>query len=193
METLGYDEINSDQTVILFERKQLNSSSPYHFASHHSSYASQFPYHPTINENFLSNLINMTLMNKNKINSDYTSNSSDHNHNNTFNNASCTNSYDTGLFSSGFQIILHIMYITIFIIGVFGNFLVFYVFQSSPRMKTVTNFFIINLAVSDMLMSLFCIPFSFVSLFVLQYWPVGEGLCKLVNYIQVDKFNFKDK
>lgn len=184
METLGYDEINSDKAVIDVERKQqLNSSSPYHFASQHSTYASQFPYHST-NDHFLSNLINMTLMNKDKINSHYTANSSDHN-SSSFNIAGCTDSYDTGLFSSGFQIILHIMYITIFIIGVFGNFLVFYVFQSSPRMKTVTNFFIINLAVSDMLMSLFCIPFSFISLFVLQYWPVGEGLCKMVNYIQV--------
>ncbi|CAO1425313.1 unnamed protein product [Diamesa hyperborea] len=123
-------------------------------------------------------------MNKDKINRHYTPNSSDHNSNNSLNNAGCSDSYDMGLFNSGFQIVLHIMYITIFIIGVFGNFLVFYVFQSSPRMKTVTNFFIINLAVSDMLMSLFCIPFSFISLFVLQYWPVGEGLCKMVNYIQ---------
>lgn len=185
METLGYDHTNSDKSVIDFERKQFNSSSPYHFASQHSSYASQFPYQSTINEHFLSNLINMTLMNKDKINKHYTPNSSDHNSNNSLNNAGCTDSYDMGLFNSGFQIVLHIMYITIFIIGVFGNFLVFYVFQSSPRMKTVTNFFIINLAVSDMLMSLFCIPFSFISLFVLQYWPVGEGLCKMVNYIQV--------
>lgn len=48
----------------------------------------------------------------------------------------------------------------------------------------VTNYFICNLAVGDILMSLFCVPFSFFPTLLLQYWPFGSLLCHLVNYSQ---------
>ncbi|XP_031829059.1 RYamide receptor isoform X3 [Nomia melanderi] len=51
-------------------------------------------------------------------------------------------------------------------------------------MKTVTNLFIVNLAVGDILMALFCVPPSFISIFVLQYWPFGQQLCPTLNYLQ---------
>ncbi|KAF9409027.1 hypothetical protein HW555_011476, partial [Spodoptera exigua] len=51
-------------------------------------------------------------------------------------------------------------------------------------MKTVTNYFIVNLAVGDILMTLFCVPFSFVPMLILRYWPFGFVMCKVVNYTQ---------
>ena len=83
-----------------------------------------------------------------------------------------------------FHICVYIMYGVIFVIALLGNGLVCFVVQSSPRMKTVTNYFIMNLAIGDMLMTLFCVPFSFVPMLILKYWPFGSIMCKMVNYSQ---------
>lgn len=86
--------------------------------------------------------------------------------------------------STYFQTTVYIMYTSIFIFALAGNGVVCYIVYSSPRMKTVTNYFIVNLAVGDILMSLFCVPFSFFPTLLLQYWPFGSLLCHLVNYSQ---------
>lgn len=86
--------------------------------------------------------------------------------------------------SALFETIVYIMYISIFIFALLGNGIVCYIVYSSPRMKTVTNYFIVNLAVGDILLTLFCVPFSFFSILILQYWPYGAVLCHLVNYCQ---------
>lgn len=86
--------------------------------------------------------------------------------------------------SALFETIVYIMYISIFIFALLGNGFITYIVFSSPRMKTVTNYFIVNLAVGDILLTLFCVPFSFFSILILQYWPYGSVLCHLVNYCQ---------
>ncbi|KAK0168048.1 hypothetical protein PV327_001888 [Microctonus hyperodae] len=83
-----------------------------------------------------------------------------------------------------FQATIYFLYCTIFIVALLGNLLVCYVVCNSPRMKTVTNYFIVNLAVGDILMTLFCIPTSFVSTLILQHWPFGPEMCPSVNYSQ---------
>lgn len=88
------------------------------------------------------------------------------------------------LTSTVFQTCVYVMYCTVFVVALLGNGLVCFVVQTSPRMKTVTNYFIVNLAVGDILMTLFCVPFSFVSMLVLRYWPFGGVMCKVVNYSQ---------
>lgn len=103
------------------------------------------------------------------------------------NHTSCDKGYLSerdDLSSTYFQTTVYIMYISIFLVALFGNGIVCYIVQSSPRLHTVTNFFIFNLAVGDILMSLFCVPFSFVSILVLHYWPFGSVMCHLVNYSQ---------
>lgn len=86
--------------------------------------------------------------------------------------------------STVFPIVVYIMYTSIFIFALLGNGIVCYIVCSTPRMRTVTNYFIVNLAVGDILMSLFCVPFSFFPTILLQYWPFGIWLCYLVNYSQ---------
>lgn len=88
------------------------------------------------------------------------------------------------LSSAYFKTLVYVLYIAIFVFAFIGNGIVCYIVQSTPRMRTVTNYFIANLAIGDILMSVFCIPFSFVSIFILSYWPFGATLCHLVNYSQ---------
>lgn len=83
-----------------------------------------------------------------------------------------------------FKMAVYILYIPIFLFAVIGNGSVCYIVRTTARMHTVTNYFIVNLAIGDLLMALFCIPPSFISIFLLGYWPFGVVLCHLVNYSQ---------
>lgn len=79
---------------------------------------------------------------------------------------------------------MYIMYITITVAAIGGNGIVCYIVLAFQRMRTVTNYFIVNLAVGDILMASLCIPFGFVSNLLLQYWPFGEIMCIVVSYAQ---------
>ncbi|XP_053651877.1 RYamide receptor-like isoform X1 [Cherax quadricarinatus] len=83
-----------------------------------------------------------------------------------------------------FNASIYIFYIAILVFAVMGNCIVVYVVCSSAKMRTVTNYFIANLAVGDLWMAIFCVPFSFLSTLILKYWPFGGHLCVAVNYLQ---------
>lgn len=51
------------------------------------------------------------------------------------------------------RLLLLLIYMTIFSVAVTGNFLVVYVVMRNKRMQTVTNIFITNLAISDLLVN----------------------------------------
>ncbi|CAL8306116.1 unnamed protein product [Merluccius merluccius] len=89
--------------------------------------------------------------------------------NNTFNEA-------TPFFGS-WSVATAIIYLTVFIVGLLGNTLVIYVVVRYAKMKTVTNMYILNLAVADELYIL-GIPFLGTQS-VLSYWLYGEFLCKV--------------
>lgn len=55
-------------------------------------------------------------------------------------------------------IVYCIAYLIVFVVGLVGNIFVIMVVYRSPRMRNVTNFFIVNLAVADILVIVFCLP-----------------------------------
>lgn len=59
--------------------------------------------------------------------------------------------------SMGWTIVLICAYVTIFIVGTVGNGMVVCVLVFRPQMKSVTNMFILNLAVADLLVIIFCV------------------------------------
>ncbi|XP_078576723.1 neuropeptide FF receptor 1-like [Branchiostoma floridae x Branchiostoma japonicum] len=69
-------------------------------------------------------------------------------------------------------------YTLIFLFCIIGNTLVCLVVVKSPRMQNVTNYFILNLAVADLLVAVFCMPFTLVDNIVYG-WPFGDVMCKL--------------
>ncbi|XP_035732813.1 orexin receptor type 1-like isoform X2 [Vespa mandarinia] len=71
----------------------------------------------------------------------------------------------------------------IFITGLVGNSLVCLAVCRNHSMKTVTNYFIVNLAVADLLVILICLPSS-VLWDVTETWFLGWGLCKAIPYLQ---------
>ncbi|KAF7285461.1 hypothetical protein GWI33_010633 [Rhynchophorus ferrugineus] len=81
-----------------------------------------------------------------------------------------------------FSSLVYTMYATIFVVALLGNVFVCYIVLQSPRMRTVTNYFIMNLAVGDILIALLCVPFTSVPL-LLQEWLFGKFMCTVVCYV----------
>lgn len=72
-----------------------------------------------------------------------------------------------------------VAYVIVFVVGLIGNSFVIAVVYRSPRMRTVTNFFIVNLAVADVLVIVFCLPATLMSnIFVRKY---QSSSCKSRN------------
>ena len=84
-----------------------------------------------------------------------------------------------------FDAIVYVFYVGILVVAVVGNSLVVSVVVATASMRTVTNFFIVNLAIGDLLTALVCIPSTFMSALILQYWPFDYHMCALVNFLQV--------
>ena len=57
--------------------------------------------------------------------------------------------------------LLSVLYGFISLAALVGNSLVIYVVVVSPRMRTVTNYYIANMALADVIIALFAIPFQF--------------------------------
>nr|XP_037277153.1 cholecystokinin receptor type A-like isoform X4 [Rhipicephalus microplus] len=87
----------------------------------------------------------------------------------------------TGIsFETAFRILL---YAIIFVFAVVGNSLVIITLVQRRRMRTVTNVFLLNLAVSDLLLGVFCMPTTLVGS-VLRNFVLGPVMCKLIPYFQ---------
>lgn len=75
----------------------------------------------------------------------------------------------------------------VFVVGLVGNTLVCVAVYRNHTMRTVTNYFIVNLAFADFLVILFCLPPSVVW-DVTSTWFFGVAMCKVVLYLQVSSF-----
>lgn len=81
--------------------------------------------------------------------------------------------------------IVIILYTVIIVVAIGGNATVCAIVATYRRMRTVTNYFIVSLACSDVLMATLCIPMTFISNVLVHYWPFGSTLCPVVFYSQV--------
>ncbi|XP_043267126.1 orexin receptor type 2-like [Venturia canescens] len=79
--------------------------------------------------------------------------------------------------------VLIAMHSVVFTVGLVGNSLVCIAVYRNHTMRTVTNYFIVNLAVADLLVILFCLP-STVLWDITDTWFLGLKLCKAILYFQ---------
>lgn len=75
----------------------------------------------------------------------------------------------------------------VFIIGLVGNALVCVAVYRNHSMRTVTNYFIVNLAAADFMVIMFCLPPT-VLWDVTETWFFGSAMCKVILYFQVSFF-----
>uniref|UniRef100_A0A8C1BW42 Gastrin/cholecystokinin type B receptor n=1 Tax=Cyprinus carpio carpio TaxID=630221 RepID=A0A8C1BW42_CYPCA len=74
-----------------------------------------------------------------------------------------------------------ILYSLVFLLSVFGNLLIIVVLIVNKRMRTVTNSFLLSLAISDLMMAIFCMPFNLIPS-LLEDFIFGSVMCKTVAY-----------
>ena len=76
-------------------------------------------------------------------------------------------------------------YSLLIVIGAAGNLLVVYAVVRQPAMRTVRNVFIINLAVSDLLLCIVTMPLTMMEV-LSNTWQLGNSpfLCKMVGGLQ---------
>ncbi|KAJ7994217.1 hypothetical protein DPEC_G00263610 [Dallia pectoralis] len=85
---------------------------------------------------------------------------------------------------SSFKLLIIPCYALVLLVGVSGNYLLLYVIWHTRKMHNVTNLFIGNLAFSDLLMCVTCIPFTLAYAFNPRGWVFGPAMCSLVYLIQ---------
>lgn len=94
--------------------------------------------------------------------------------------ATSSGSLSSWFTTSRIQIIL---YITILLLAIIGNALVILTLIQNRRMRTITNVFLLNLAVSDILLGVLCMPITLIGT-LLRDFVFGEISCKLLAYLQ---------
>ena len=87
-----------------------------------------------------------------------------------------------------FKIVLWILYSIIFVLGVGGNAAVCFIMYRRKTLRTVTNLFILNLAVSDLIFSS-SIPLELPLILNDYKWPYASFFCKIYSPVQTTVFS----
>ncbi|XP_074102632.1 RYamide receptor-like isoform X2 [Cotesia typhae] len=75
------------------------------------------------------------------------------------------------------------LYIPTIVVAVTANLIVITVVIKYQHMRSITNYFVVNLSIADLLVTLICMPMS-VSQAISIIWNYGEIMCKLFYYLQ---------
>ena len=94
-------------------------------------------------------------------------------------------------FPSGLTIFFIILYVVTSVVAVLGNILVIYV-VIFKRLRTVTNMYLANLALADITIGMFAIPFQFQAI-ILQKWTLPQFLCKESIVEQIKKLEIRNR
>ncbi|XP_038627715.1 G-protein coupled receptor 54-like [Tachyglossus aculeatus] len=76
-----------------------------------------------------------------------------------------------------------LFYALVMALGLLGNALLLFVLSRRRGTRTATHCYLANLAVTDVVFLLCCVPFT-ATLYPLPGWVFGEFMCKFVNYVQ---------
>ena len=79
-------------------------------------------------------------------------------------------------------IVVPIIFSIIIVIGIFGNGLVIYVVFTTPKLKTSTHMFLVNLAISDLTFLSICVPFQAYK-YAASDWYFGDVWCMIIQYL----------
>ncbi|XP_071170947.1 trissin receptor-like isoform X2 [Mytilus edulis] len=94
-----------------------------------------------------------------------------------------SSSVPTSFFDDMFTKVVFICaYSTVFALCVFGNIMVLFAIVKSARLRSLTNFFLANLAVADFWIGVFCVLPN-LSTFFSQKWILGRAMCKIYYFV----------
>ncbi|XP_071177228.1 QRFP-like peptide receptor [Mytilus edulis] len=82
------------------------------------------------------------------------------------------------------KIILLCIYIPVFFVALVGNILVLVmVCMNKSVRRNVANYFLVNLAVADLLVTIVCIPMT-VTVMIYPVWIYGDFMCRTLDFMQ---------
>ncbi|XP_078357787.1 QRFP-like peptide receptor [Oculina patagonica] len=84
------------------------------------------------------------------------------------------------------QIGMTLAYVIIFIISLIGNLLLIYVTFKTSYLRTTTNLLVANMAVADLMITFFAMPYCVMYLFLQNIWIsgiIGNVTCKIMQYL----------
>ncbi|CAF3159840.1 unnamed protein product [Rotaria socialis] len=92
---------------------------------------------------------------------------------------SITNSSNLFISSSIiYSILIALCLSLIALITALGNIVVLLAFYCDNKLRTINDYFILNMAIADFLVGFFCIPF-YIPFSITQSWPFGHLFCKI--------------
>ncbi|XP_021357145.1 prolactin-releasing peptide receptor-like [Mizuhopecten yessoensis] len=97
--------------------------------------------------------------------------------------ANGTDAKDSEMVSTEWVVFLSLLYSLTTLLSIVGNVLVVIVFARGRRSRTDLRPFLINLAVADLIMAVFCMPFTFGDT-IYKSWLFSEPMCPIVLFIQ---------
>lgn len=80
------------------------------------------------------------------------------------------------------QLIYIIAFASMVLVAAGGNIIVIWIVLAHKRMRTVTNYFLVNLAVADALISILNTLFNSIYM-VRSHWPFGWKYCKFSQFV----------
>ncbi|XP_051973221.1 neuropeptide FF receptor 1-like [Xyrauchen texanus] len=85
--------------------------------------------------------------------------------------------------SAGMAVSYILSYLLVLLLCIVGNGLVCLVIIRNRNMRSVTNLFILNLAISDLLVGVFCVPITLIDCLI-SGWPFSQITCTMSNLVQ---------
>lgn len=82
------------------------------------------------------------------------------------------------------QVMWTSLYAPMVVVATGGNLIVIWIVLAHKRMRTVTNYFLVNLSLADAMVSTLNVTFNFVYM-LSSDWPFGQFYCKVTQFVAV--------
>ena len=89
------------------------------------------------------------------------------------------------LYSDAERYVIVLFMSVIFIAALIGNIVVIVVLGRDQALHSISNFYLLNLSVADLLVAIFFIGVTTMDLYVTEVWVFGDFLCRFVSFIQI--------
>ncbi|KAJ8681813.1 hypothetical protein QAD02_017605, partial [Eretmocerus hayati] len=82
------------------------------------------------------------------------------------------------------QVFWSVIFFVMIVVATAGNLIVIWIVLTHKRMRTVTNYFLVNLSIADTMVSLLNVTFNYWYM-LNSHWPFGWLYCKISQFIAV--------
>ncbi|KAL0281394.1 UNVERIFIED_CONTAM: hypothetical protein PYX00_002393 [Menopon gallinae] len=105
-------------------------------------------------------------------------------YNGSFENGTDSDVWDKFILPWWRQLLWSILFATMIIVSTGGNLIVIWIVLTNKRMRTVTNYFLVNLSIADIMVSTLNVTFNYTYM-LNSDWPFGYLYCKINPFIAV--------